>query len=97
MILVIGKARARPEQRDDLISAARQIAAETRQDDGCLSYAFLTDLDDESVIVSLETWRDEESLNAHMTHPHTEQFLSVVPHLVEGAPSMEIHRIGDPR
>lgn len=54
MIISMGSARALPGRRENLISAAREMAAATRAKDGCHSYGFFSDIDDEDTIVSLE-------------------------------------------
>ncbi|WP_052032615.1 putative quinol monooxygenase [Streptomyces viridochromogenes] len=93
MIIAIGRARALPGMRENLLSTAREMAAATRADDGCHSYAFFADIDDENTIVSLEIWRDQDALDAHMAHPHTQDFLARTAELVEGTPDLAIHRV----
>ncbi|WP_128380746.1 putative quinol monooxygenase [Streptomyces cavernae] len=95
MIIAMGSARALPGRREDLTSAAREMAAATRVEDGCHSYGFFSDIDDENTIVSLETWRDQDALDAHMAHPRTQEFLAHTAQLVEGTPSLTIHRVPD--
>lgn len=73
MLIVIGSAHALPGRREDLVSAARAIVAETRDDEGCESYGFYADLADEDTILSLEIWRDQDALDAHMQHTHTQE------------------------
>ncbi len=73
MLIAIGSARALPGRRDDLVAAANEIVAGTRGDYGCESYGFYADIKDEETIVSLEIWRDQAALDAHMsapTHPN---------------------------
>ncbi len=91
MLIVLGRARALPGNRSTLVAAAREVAAATRTDDGCLSYGFAADLDDPDVIVSVEVWRDRPALDAHMGHPHTVRFLEQVGRLLDGAPDMAFH------
>ena len=95
MLIVIGSARALAGHREDLASAAREMAAATRDDDGCQAYGFYADLADENTILSLEIWRDQEALDAHMAHPHTRQFLTRAPGLIDGTPAMAFHEVRD--
>ena len=96
MLIVIGDATAAPGRRDDLVAAARAVAAATRADEGCVSYGFYADLDDEDRIVSVEIWTDRASLDAHMTHPHTHAFLAAAPGLVAGEPVMSFYDASEP-
>ena len=97
MLVVIGSATAAPGRRDDLVMAARTIATATRTDAGCLAYSFAADLEDENRILSVEIWADRDSLDEHMTHAHTEEFLATAPGLVAGQPVMSFYDVPDSR
>lgn len=96
MLIVVGSARALPGRRTELVAAAREIATATRSDEGCRSYGFYADLTDEDTILSLEIWRDQEALDAHMAHPHTREFLARVDGLLDGVPEMTFHQVAEP-
>lgn len=93
MLIVIGSARALPGRRADLVSAARAAATQTRGDVGCESYGFYADLIDDDVILSVEIWRDQAALDAHMEHPHTQEFLTAAGPLIDGTPTMRFHTV----
>lgn len=95
MIIVMGSARALPDARDELISAAATMAAATRPDDGCESYGFFIDVSDLDVVASMEVWRDQAALDAHMLHAHTTSFLDLVGSLIEGEPQMSFYVVSD--
>ncbi|MGY1840166.1 MULTISPECIES: putative quinol monooxygenase [unclassified Modestobacter] len=79
MLVVHSSASAAPGRRDELVAAARAMAAQTRLDQGCLSYSFAADLDDANLVRGVEVWADAAALEAHMTHGHTRDFLAAVP------------------
>jgi len=91
MVIVIGRGRVRPEGRQEMGAAVTVIVDESRNDDGCLSYAFFRDLVDDDVLVSVEVWRDQAALDAHMGHAHTREFLSRIGPLLEGEPTTVTH------
>ena len=93
MLIAIGNARALPGRRDALVAAASEIVAGTRADDGCESYGFYADIIDPETIVSVEIWRDQAALDAHMSHPHTQAFLGAAAELVDGIPTVAIHDV----
>lgn len=95
MLIAIGSARALPGHRDHLITAAGEIVAGTLDDDGCQSYGFYADITDPETIVSVEIWRDQAALDAHMSHPHTQAFLAVAGEAVDGVPTVTIHHVPD--
>jgi len=95
VLIVIGDATAGPGHRDELVAAARAMAAATRGDRGCLAYSFAADVEDENRILSIEIWADRAALDQHMTHPHTQEFLRAAPGLVAGEPVMSFHDVPD--
>ncbi|WP_405652721.1 putative quinol monooxygenase [Streptomyces sp. NBC_00019] len=95
VLIVIGSARALPGRRADLVSAARAVATQSRADEGCESYGFYADLTDDETILSVEIWRDQAALDAHMEHPHTQEFLAAAGSLVDGTPTMRFHTVAD--
>ncbi|MDX3862206.1 putative quinol monooxygenase [Streptomyces europaeiscabiei] len=95
MLIVIGSARALPGRRAALVSAARAVATQSRADEGCESYGFYADLTDDETILSVEIWRDQAALDAHMEHPHTQEFLAAAGSLVAGTPTMRFHTVAD--
>lgn len=88
MLLITGSARPAPGARDRLVAAARDISRATQGDEGCLSYVFAASLDDDAII-SVELWRDQAALDAHMSHEHTQRFLASLDGLLDGAPVMQ--------
>jgi len=93
MLIVLGDATAAPGPRDELVAAARTVAAATRTDRGCLAYSFAADLEDPDRILSIEVWADRAALDEHSGHAHTTEFLRVAPGLVAGEPVMSFHDV----
>lgn len=88
MLIVIGEAEAAPGRREHMLEAANAMAAATRSDEGCESYGFYVDATRDDVVLSVEVWRDQAALDAHMDHDHTQRFIADVPDLVAGPPTM---------
>lgn len=93
MLIVLGDATAAPGRRDDLVAAARAVAAATRGDRGCIAYSFAADVEDDNRILSIEVWADRAALDEHMQHDHTKEFMRVAPGLVAGEPVMSFHEV----
>ncbi len=95
MLIIVGEAEAASGRRDRMLEAAAAMAAATQSDDGCDMYGFYVDVSRPDVILSLELWRDQAALDAHMDHRHTQEFLATVPSLVVGTPEMRFFE-GEP-
>ncbi|MGY2002549.1 putative quinol monooxygenase [Blastococcus sp. SYSU DS1024] len=93
MLIVLSSAEAAPGRRDELVAAARAVAAATRADAGCVTYDFAVDLDDPDRVLGVEIWTDRAALDRHMAHEHTRDFLRRVPELVTGEPEMTFHDV----
>ena len=70
MLLIAGTVRIPAGQIDEARGAIETMIAETRKEDGCLSYAFAQDLLDPGLIHISETWRDGAALKAHGESAH---------------------------
>ena len=93
MLIIIGEAEAAPGRGDEMVVAARSVAIATESDDGCESYGFYADVTRPGVLVSVEVWRDQAALDAHMEHGHTQDFLTAVPGLIAGEPTMRCYNV----
>lgn len=84
MIVVIATLPGRTDKRDDIAAALTKAAVASRTEAGCLSYAFTRDVEDPDRYVSVETWQDQASLDAHFGTPHIAELLSQAPDLLAG-------------
>ena len=74
MLVVTGVIILDPETRDAAIMLATWMARETRQEEGCLAYAFYSDIEDPNRFRIYEEWKDSASLEAHFRTEHMERF-----------------------
>ncbi len=70
MILVTGHIRVPPQAVEALRPHIQALVEATRQEDGCILYAFAEDMNEPGVIRIVERWRDWPSLEAHGKAPH---------------------------
>jgi quinol monooxygenase YgiN len=97
VLIVVGSAQAQASHQEDLAAAACDMAAATREDDGCQAYGFYADPADENTILSLEIWRDQAAPDAHMAQPHTHQFPTRTTGLIDGTPTVAFREVRDSR
>lgn len=55
-----------------------EMVRASRDEDGCLDYAFARDLADPDTLVLFERWRDRAALDSHMRSPHMAEFQKVM-------------------
>ena len=93
MLLVIGRVRCRPEQRDALIALMQRMQDESRREDGCLRYGFFAAVEDASSFIAVEEWADRAALDAHFAQPHLQDFARGLLELVDAPPEVAIHEV----
>lgn len=93
MIVVIARVQALPDKADELAQLLAPLAAASRNDVGCQSYAFYRDVEDPTLFCSVETWDSRADLDAHMGQAHTGELLARLPGLVAGAPTIHAHEV----
>ena len=93
MLLVIGRVRCEPAQREKLAAACVRMQDASRREAGCLRYGFFAALEDENSFVAVEEWADREALDRHFAEPHLQQFAKTLLELVNERPEVAIHEI----
>ena len=70
MIFVISTIRIKPGAQDACIAAAKPCVAETRKENGCLSYDLHASVTEAEKLVFVERWESRAHLDAHARTPH---------------------------
>ncbi len=97
MLIVIATLPGKPEKRTEIAGVLASAAATSRGDAGCLSYAFHVDVEDPDRWVSVETWSDQASLDAHFATPHLAELFRVAPELLSGDPVIQTYESDGPK
>jgi len=91
-IRVIARAVARPETRQRLAQALAKNQAASRKEPGCVHYVVAQSTSDANEFVTIEEWRSEADVAAHMKTPHVTALLAEVPSLVAAPPDIRQYR-----
>lgn len=93
MIIVSGEIPIKPEARTEAMAAAREMAAATRKEDGCISYMFYTSVADENVVRVFEEWDSGDALDARFATPHMATLLQKLPEIAAGPANVKRYEI----
>lgn len=66
MIIVVATMHVAPEDRDRYLDSKRGQVTATRDETGCLEYAYAADADDPGKVRLLEQWESMADLEAHL-------------------------------
>ena len=84
MIFITAKFRIKPEDADQWPEISREFTDATRGEPGCLWFDWSRSLDDPTVYVLVEAFRDGEAGGAHVNSEHFRTARQTLPpHLVE--------------
>ena len=67
---VVATIPTKPEAADAVRAGLAELVAATLAEEGCLSYDAFESSAQPGVYVTIESWRSQEDLDAHMTTPH---------------------------
>lgn len=90
MIIVEGWVRLPPGAIERFLPAAEAHIRASRQEPGCLDYAYARDLLDPDVLRITEHWADDAALQSHFQTPHTAAFNQALASLAMQAASVHI-------
>jgi quinol monooxygenase YgiN len=93
MIVVVGRVRADPEKRGELIEIGQRVAVASRQEAGCINYALHQDSEDENAFVFVEEWESETALREHFATPHIARFMASIPQVIVAEPDVQFHTV----
>ncbi len=84
---VVATIPARPESAADIRTVLQTLAEATRQEEGCLAYDLYESAAAPGTFVTVERWRGQADLDAHMSSPHlAEAFAPAGNHLAGEVP-----------
>lgn len=86
---VVATIPVKPEHADELRSVIATLAEETRKEEGCLAYDAYESQAAPGVFVTVETWREQADLDAHMQTAHIATALGALEG--KGAGDIAIH------
>ena len=95
MILVIGRVRCAPENRDQLVAACVRMQDASRKEEGCIRYGFFAAVEDKNSFVAVEEWEDRAALDRHFAEPHLQEFAKGLGEVVSERPEVAIHEVAE--
>lgn len=87
-----------PDHRERALDLARELAEQSRNEDGINEYRVTTDIEEPNHIRLFEEYEDEAAFGAHAESDHFQEFESELPDLLAGEPSVtrfEVESITD--
>ena len=83
MIKVIAKLTIKEDKIEELMSIIPELVAETRKEDGCISYQLFQDVKNKKMLSFVEDWESNEALQRHMKSKHFQEAMPKIAELQE--------------
>ncbi|EHI96883.1 Antibiotic biosynthesis monooxygenase [Clostridium sp. DL-VIII] len=80
MIKVVAKHYVKEDKIQNVIELAKELAATTVKEEGCIKYEMYQDEKDKTILTMIEEWQDKKVLEKHMSSEH---FQRIVPLMSE--------------
>ena len=80
MVKVVAKSTNKEGTLEEFKSVVAHLVAETRKEEGCISYQLFQDVKDRNVFTFIEEWQSQEALQSHMKSKH---FTEAMPKLAQ--------------
>lgn len=78
MVKLVVKNLVEEDKFEEYTKLFKELAEETRKEDGCIKYELYQDDEDSRILTMIEEWESKEVLEKHM---NTEHFIRIVPML----------------
>lgn len=97
MLLIVGTVRLPPENRAAARPVMARMVAASRDEDGCLEYAYAEDISDPGLIHVKELWTDQAALDRHFASDHIAEWRAAWPVLGIGERALRMYDVAEPR
>ncbi|MBT3565038.1 antibiotic biosynthesis monooxygenase [Pseudomonadales bacterium] len=84
MIIVHGTFPVKADYREEALALMKRMSVASRAEEGCISYEFYVGLSDINTLLLFQEWDCVDSLQAHFETEHMEEFLKVLPDILDG-------------
>lgn len=81
---VIATIPAQADAADQVRAALQELATATRGEEGCISYDLFESGAATGTFVTIETWRSQDDLDAHLASPHVAAAFAAAGPLLSG-------------
>jgi quinol monooxygenase YgiN len=92
-VVVAGWIDFTPADRDAALAAFADVVAASRQEPGCIDYAFTPDPDDPGRVRVFEHWVSDAALTEHLTLPHVQALRGAIAGLTRTGRQMTHHTV----
>jgi quinol monooxygenase YgiN len=97
MIIVHGTFPVKQAFREEALKLMERMSVASRGEFGCISYEFYIGLSDPNTLLLFQEWESLDALQNHFDTQHMEEFLKVLPDVLDGEVATRRYEVRNPR
>ncbi|RBP07788.1 putative quinol monooxygenase [Rossellomorea aquimaris] len=91
MIIIHAEFHINPTKEEAFLEEIRPLVAESRAEEGNISYDLMKDIERESVYTMVEVWRDAAAVESHNASEHFSSFVGRAPEYLAAPLDVKIY------
>lgn len=92
-IVLVARLKVKPDAVEEAKNLALGLVADSRTEEGCLNYDVHQGIEDQTVFVWHETWRDRAAFDEHLEKPYFKDFFARASKLAAEEPQIILTRM----
>jgi quinol monooxygenase YgiN len=88
VILIVLKAKIRPEKRDEWLAGIKRYTADVRREPGNVSFDYYENGENPDEFAIIETFADGDAGSAHVATEHAKNFFAWMPAMITERPKI---------
>ncbi|MDS0524275.1 antibiotic biosynthesis monooxygenase [Clostridium sp. SHJSY1] len=93
MLKIVAKFIVNEDKVEEFKKHAEILAAETRKEEGCISYQLLQNVDNSEMLFFVEEWENQEAIDNHNKSKHFTELLPKLTENLKEDPAININKI----
>ncbi len=91
-VVLIARLKVKPDKVEEAKAAALAIVDDSRNESGCINYDIHQSIEDETVFLWHETWKNKEAIDEHFATPFFQSFFKIVETIAAEPPQITLTR-----
>ncbi|MBB3111237.1 quinol monooxygenase YgiN [Paenibacillus phyllosphaerae] len=97
MIIIHAELKINPEQRSAFLEQARAAVAETRKEEGNISYSYYESVEEPNTFMFVEQWKDKPAVDFHSGSAHFLAFIGAIRPMLTAPFQPQVFLVPDPQ
>lgn len=93
MLKLVAKFIVKEDKIEEFKKYSEELVAETRKENGCISYQLFQDINDSKILTFIEEWENQQSIDNHNNSKHITELLPKLMETLKEDPVLNINQI----